>query len=693
MGVRTFFLVCISAAGSIAILAAAFLVADKWQSYTTEIEAGRAIETIGAVAKIFEGLTNERGPYNVALAADNAASDKDRETMAGLRAKTDALLNAATDLLHRGGFARSAEQSASLQRLTGDAVALRASADAQLRLPKGEREPDAIKNLSAKFYAIYDKIERILDVLQIDAIRADNRTGGFIDIARTSWDMRDWAGRRGSIFVASIGSEKPMSPATLEQLADYVARVDQDWTRIVAAANREGNPARLAQAIDRVKSLYFRDSAAVYEKVMAAGRGDGKYPLTIAEYRRLHVPGLDSPLGMRDAAIDEATAIVAQERGDALFALSLALGMMAAVIGVVAAVAIIFNRRVVSPLGALTRTIGRLAESDHAVAVPARERRDEIGTMAEAIETLRLNAIKAAEVAAENAAAQAAKHARGARIEGLTRDFDRDSSTAIREVISGAAEMRDQAERTAQIARDVSGRAASVGAASEEASTNVNTVATAAEELATSIREIGRRIVKSADIAGKAQQSADRVSAQIGGLAIASDKIGEVVQLIGNIAAQTNLLALNATIEAARAGEAGRGFAVVASEVKALAAQTARATDEITAQIASIQAETGGAVTGVKGIAETIAEVNRLTTEVAAAVEQQNAATAEIARNVQQAAAGTQDVNGHVGGVSAAAQQSGEAAERMLARARELGGRADELTRRIADFLGEVRAA
>src|SRR5216683_1133801 len=668
MGVRTFFLVCISAAGSIAILAAAFLVADKWQSYTTEIEAGRAIETIGAVAKIFEGLTNERGPYNVALAADNAASDKDRETMAGLRAKTDALLNAATDLLHRGGFAGSAEQSASLQRLTGDAVALRASADAQLRLPKGEREPDAIKNLSAKFYAIYDKIERILDVLQIDAIRADNRTGGFIDIARTSWDMRDWAGRRGSIFVASIGSEKPMSPATLEQLADYVARVDQDWTRIVAAANREGNPARLAQAIDRVKSLYFRDSAAVYEKVMAAGRGDGKYPLTIAEYRRLHVPGLDSPLGMRDAAIDEATAIVAQERGDALFALSLALGMMAAVIGVVAAVAIIFNRRVVSPLGALTRTIGRLAESDHAVAVPARERRDEIGTMAEAIETLRLNAIKAAEVAAENAAAQAAKHARGARIEGLTRDFDRDSSTAIREVIS-------------------------VAAASEEASTNVNTVATAAEELATSIREIGRRIVKSADIAGKAQQSADRVSAQIGGLAIASDKIGEVVQLIGNIAAQTNLLALNATIEAARAGEAGRGFAVVASEVKALAAQTARATDEITAQIASIQAETGGAVTGVKGIAETIAEVNRLTTEVAAAVEQQNAATAEIARNVQQAAAGTQDVNGHVGGVSAAAQQSGEAAERMLARARELGGRADELTRRIADFLGEVRAA
>src|SRR5712692_3740683 len=624
MGVRTFFLVCISAAGSIAILAAAFLVADKWQSYTTEIEAGRAIETIGAVAKIFEGLTNERGPYNVALAADNAASDKDRETMAGLRAKTDALLNAATDLLHRGGFARSAEQSASLQRLAGDAVALRASADAQLRLPKGEREPDAIKNLSAKFYAIYDKIERILDVLQIDAIRADNRTGGFIDIARTSWDMRDWAGRRGSIFVASIGSEKPMSPATLEQLADYVARVDQDWTRIVAAANREGNPARLAQAIDRVKSLYFRDSAAVYEKVMAAGRGDAK------------------------------------------FALSLALGMMAAVIGVVAAVAIIFNRRVVSPLGALTRTIGRLAESDHAVAVPARERRDEIGTMAEAIETLRLNAIKAAEVAAENAAAQAAKHARGARIEGLTRDFDRDSSTAIREVISGAA---------------------------EEASTNVNTVATAAEELATSIREIGRRIVKSADIAGKAQQSADRVSAQIGGLAIASDKIGEVVQLIGNIAAQTNLLALNATIEAARAGEAGRGFAVVASEVKALAAQTARATDEITAQIASIQAETGGAVTGVQGIAETIAEVNRLTTEVAAAVEQQNAATAEIARNVQQAAAGTQDVNGHVGGVSAAAQQSGEAAERMLARARELGGRADELTRRIAGFLGEVRAA
>ena len=692
MRVRTFFLACISAGGSIAILAAAFLVADKWQSYTSEIQAGRTIETIGAVARIFEGLTNERGPYNVALAAENAAGDQDRATLADLRARTDALLRAAADLLQRGDLPGSPAQAASLQQLTGDVVALRAGVDVQLKLPKGAREPDAIKALSAKFYAIYDKIERILDVLQIAAIRADNRTSGFIDIARTSWDMRDWAGRRGSIFVASIGSEKPMSSATLEQLADYVARIDQDWNRIVAAANREGNPAGLAQAIERVRSLYFHDAAAVYATVMAAGRGDGKYPLTVAEYRRGHLPGLDSPLGMRDAAIAEATSIAAQGRSDALFALTLALAMMAAVIGAGAAVAIIFNRRVVSPLGALTRTIGRLAQADHAVIVPARARRDEIGTMAEAIETLRLNAIKAAQVASENAAAQAGKQARGERVEALTRDFDRDSGTAIREVVSAAGEMRDQAETTAQTAREVSGRAGSVGAASEEASINVNTVATAAEELAASIREIGRRIVQSADIAAKAQQAADRVSAQIGGLALASDKIGEVVQLIGNIAAQTNLLALNATIEAARAGEAGRGFAVVASEVKALASQTAHATDDITAQIASIQAETDSAVIGVKGIAQTIAEVSRLTTEVAAAVEEQNAATAEIARNVQQAAAGTKDVNGHVGGLSAAAQQSGMAAERMLTRVKELGGRADELTRRIAVFLADVRA-
>src|ERR1700719_2052931 len=211
MRVRTFFLVCISAAGSIAVLAAAFLVANKWQSYSAEIEAGRASETIGAVARIFEGLTNERGPYNVALAAEDAASAADRQTIAGLRAKTDALLSAATDLPHRGGFAGSGEQAESLRRLTADVTALRASADGQLTLPKSAREPDAIKNLSAKFYAIYDKIERVLDVLQIDAVRADSRTSGFIDIARTSWDMRDWAGRRGSVFVAALGSGKPMS--------------------------------------------------------------------------------------------------------------------------------------------------------------------------------------------------------------------------------------------------------------------------------------------------------------------------------------------------------------------------------------------------------------------------------------------------------------------------------------------------
>jgi methyl-accepting chemotaxis protein len=218
-------------------------------------------------------------------------------------------------------------------------------------------------------------------------------------------------------------------------------------------------------------------------------------------------------------------------------------------------------------------------------------------------------------------------------------------------------------------------------------------VAASAEQLTSSIGEISRQVTQSAQITGKAVQEARRTDSIVRALSEGADKIGQVVDLITNIAGQTNLLALNATIEAARAGEAGRGFAVVASEVKSLAQQTARATEEIGAQIAQVQSATNDAVEAIRGITGTIEEVSSIAATIAAAVEEQGAATAEIARNVQQVSASTQDVTSNITGVSHAAQEAGVAVSQVLANANDVSKQTTRLTSEVDNFVASLKNA
>ena len=238
-----------------------------------------------------------------------------------------------------------------------------------------------------------------------------------------------------------------------------------------------------------------------------------------------------------------------------------------------------------------------------------------------------------------------------------------------------------------------SAAAATVGAASQSASNNVGTVASAAEELSSSVVEISRQVLRSTEIASKAVGDAERTNATVQVLSTGAEKIGEVIKLIHSIASQTNLLALNATIEAARAGESGRGFAVVASEVKALANQTAKATEEISAQVAAMQTSTSDAVAAISGITQTIAQMSEITSGIAISIDQQGDATREIARNIQSVAAGSNEVNAHIGGVTTAATATGKAALDVLANARELDNQSGMLRVAVDGFLAKVRAA
>jgi methyl-accepting chemotaxis protein len=371
----------------------------------------------------------------------------------------------------------------------------------------------------------------------------------------------------------------------------------------------------------------------------------------------------------------------------------LLLGTVAILAGAVV-LAFLLGRGLSQPLTAITAVMNRLSSGDTDVTIPGGDRKDELGTMAVAVDVFRRNMVEASTLReAQDATKQQAELEKKALQRRMADRFEADVKTVVGAVAQATADMQRVAGEITGSVNGTSERAAAAAAASEEASANVSTVAAATEELASSVAEIGRQVTHSSGVADAAVVKAGQTTEMVGSLAAAGEKIGDVLRLIGAIASQTNLLALNATIEAARAGEAGRGFAVVASEVKELASQTAKATEEIAGQVTAIQSATGNCVTAIGGISDTIREISGIATTIAAAVEEQDSATREIARSVQQAAAGTSEVSLNVAGASQAAEQSRVLAENVMVASGELSQHAIALFKSVDSFLAGLREA
>ncbi len=397
-------------------------------------------------------------------------------------------------------------------------------------------------------------------------------------------------------------------------------------------------------------------------------------------------PGLDMYLGTGAYLddLDAKLAPIAWLLGLAILGIAVICGSIAWMIG----------HSISRPLGLLGTRMQALADGKLDGEIPGIGRGDEVGAMAATVQIFKDSAVRIRGLEEAEAATQARAAAeRRSAMENIASDFERSVTGIVRSVSTAAAGMQTTAQSMTATASDASARAATVGAASESASNNVGTVAAAAEELSSSVAEISRQVARSSEIASKAVGDAERTNATVQALSTGAEKIGEVVKLIHSIAAQTNLLALNATIEAARAGESGRGFAVVASEVKALANQTAKATEEISAQVAAMQSSTSDAVVSIGGITETIAQMSEITVSISSAIDQQGDATREIARNIQSVAAGSSEISAHIGGVTTAASATGKAASDVLSNARELDNQSGMLRNAVDEFLVKVRAA
>jgi methyl-accepting chemotaxis protein len=480
-----------------------------------------------------------------------------------------------------------------------------------------------------------------------------------------------------------IGRHDPAAAEQVEKFNGELVRAMQSLDGLTAASP-------LRHAFEEARTL-SRDYHASYRRVVALGQEIDKLVNNNMRQRAEEIAA-DAKI-IVDSGVTDEHQIEVDTESLIISTEWLILLMSVGGVGLGLFLAWFTGGAIAKPVLALTSVMGRLANRDWAAEVPSLGQRDEVGRMADAVQVFKQNGIENDRLASEQAKEQEDKQRRQVAIEGYITQFETSVASALKLLAAASTEMRSTAESMSATAEETSRQATAVAAASEQASANVQTVATAGEELSSSISEIGRQVTQSTKIAGIAVDDANRTDAKVQGLAEAAQRIGDVVQLITDIAGQTNLLALNATIEAARAGEAGKGFAVVASEVKSLANQTAKATEEIGQQVSAIQNATRDSVEAIQSIGKTIVQINEIATTIASAVEEQGAATQEIARNVQQAAKGTQEVSSNIGGVTQASSETGAAASQVLSASGELSKQAETLRTEVEQFLSNIRAA
>jgi methyl-accepting chemotaxis protein len=571
-------------------------------------------------------------------------------------------------------------------------IAARAQELRQRAIDAKQRDLAMIKPWYDAMTAVIDEQSKLSQFLSNAVRLTDPAIAELVELRQLDWATRDSAGRECSTARSFFDAGKPLTLQTREAIVGLRGRTDATIAQIVGIVDRPGVAPQMADAVRQVSDMLTRgktDRDVLYKKLEAS---DQPKPGG-AVWTEVCAKPLDEIYRIAWVSFDLMLDHAARLDADARSRLRWIAGALVLSIMVCAGGLWLVRRRVADPVGELTHTIERLAKRQYETPVARGRNHDEFGVMSERLEELRLSGIEAERMAAERLASQDADLKRAAAVQAECREFESSIARMLDAVDAAGTKMTAVANAMAASAQQTVGQSSAAAAASETASSNVNSVAAATEQMAQSISEIGRQVGHAAKAAADAVQRAKGTSESIERLSDAAQKIGDVVDMINAIAGQTNLLALNATIEAARAGEAGKGFAVVASEVKSLAGQTAKATEEVTTQIKTIQQLTHAAVDAIKLVGEVITQIDGINSTIASAIEEQDATTHSIAGNVHDAATGTSEVSRNVAGVSRAAESSGRTAAEVLAAAQAVSAQAGEVRTRVESFVQHIQAA
>ena len=635
----------------------------------------------------------ERGLTNAALKSPDMLSAERRGEIVKRREAADQAFREAAQQLRAVPAMKAAERQIAEAESTFYAFeAFRNKVDENLAKSGAGRTSDFVEGFVPTMTNLIEvsaiKLRLTLETLTTPPTAALSQLVG---LRHLTAQMAEYAGRERAFLAGVIGARGKLTADGIRRISGFRGQVDLAWGTIAPMGHVS---MKISDAISSVQKEYFQTYGQIREEVLAAGE-TGDFKISGGDYFARATTAINSILGLADAIGSAADRSAEDEAARSTSSLIVDGAVLLASIGLVLLSFWVAFSRILRPLFALTGAMIKLADGFFDVVLPGLDRKDEIGDMAQAVETFKVKAEQKArdEAEAKLKQDQFAAQQRKADMIKLADNFEAAVGEIVETVSSASTELEASAgtlTASAQRAQEVT---TMVAAASEEASTNVQSVASATEEMASSVNEISRQVQESARMANEAVDQARKTNERVGELSKSADRIGDVIELINTIAGQTNLLALNATIEAARAGEAGRGFAVVASEVKALAEQTAKATGEISQQINGIQAATQESVNDIKAISGTIKKLSEISSTIAAAVEEQGAATQEISRNVQQAAQGTQQVSSNIIDVQRGADETGSASTQVLAAAQSLSSDSNRLKLEVGKFLNTVRAA
>jgi methyl-accepting chemotaxis protein len=632
---------------------------DSWGRLQAANRISVIADTSAYMFKAMHNLRTDRSTTDRLLNAEPPVDTDVDKYLRGLRDSEMPAMSRALELLPTMQFSQQATLVPEFDRLFKTLTAEQKEFWDDVAKPKASRRAALPKEYQETTQGLLDTLDKLSGALAAAVNHQDATIDQLLAIKQAAWLLRNTAGEASLIISKGLAAGR-ISPEIHTNYIKFFGGTAIAWNALELATGGMQLPPALSAAMSATKSGYFDPQyLELRDRLIKALVTGEKAEITANQWSPLTVGRMGTAVGVAEAALDAARDYSVTQRSDAQHSLTLQLVLLALAIAMTIGGLTAVTRRVITPLHNMRDAMLKVAAGDLVVDTGYVDRQDEIGALAGALETFKRQAVDKL------------------RIEAQERERNAGAVTRQQAMEAHVGEFETMVRRTLQQLGDASSRMRT----------------TSSEELSASINDISQQAAHAAGIASRAVNQARDTDSTVQGLAKSAGRIGEVVGLINTIAAQTNLLALNATIEAARAGEAGRGFAVVASEVKSLASQTAKATEEISGQIADIQKVAGEAIDAIKGIGSIIGEVNEVATAIAAAVQEQGAATQEISRSTQHAALGTKNVSDNITGVKADADAAAAAADDVNLASQTLETQSQQLGSQVTQFLGKIRAA